>query len=109
VRPIALVALAAALAGCSAATPAVLSPSTQYAIEGRKTTPIKHVVLVIQENRTFNDFFATFKGADGTTIGKAEADAACGIAGGKTIALKKMGLVTKLNGKPQDLDHGYRA
>jgi phospholipase C len=29
-----------------------------------------HVVIIIQENRTFDNFFATFPGADGTTIGK---------------------------------------
>jgi phospholipase C len=32
-------------------------------------TPIQHVVLIIQENRTFNNFFATFPGATGTTTG----------------------------------------
>jgi phospholipase C len=31
---------------------------------------IQHVVLMIQENRSFNDLFATFPGADGTTVGK---------------------------------------
>ncbi len=30
---------------------------------------IQHVVIVIQENRSFDDFFATFPGADGTTFG----------------------------------------
>ena len=30
---------------------------------------IKHVVIVIQENRSFDDFFATFPGADGTAGG----------------------------------------
>jgi phospholipase C len=30
---------------------------------------IQHVVVVIQENRSFDDFFATFPGADGTTGG----------------------------------------
>jgi phospholipase C len=29
-----------------------------------------HVVFLIQENRTFDNLFATFPGADGTTIGK---------------------------------------
>lgn len=31
---------------------------------------ISHVVLMIQENRTFNDLFATFPGAIGTTTGE---------------------------------------
>jgi phospholipase C len=45
---------------------------------------IKHVVIIIQENRTFDDFFATFPGADGTTTGK--------LHNGKTITLKKVPL-----------------
>ncbi|HEX4013137.1 MAG TPA: alkaline phosphatase family protein [Candidatus Cybelea sp.] len=36
---------------------------------GGTSTFIKHVVIVIQENRSFDDFFATFPGADGTTGG----------------------------------------
>lgn len=32
--------------------------------------PIKHVILIIQENRTFNNLFATFPGAVGTTTGQ---------------------------------------
>ena len=37
------------------------------------STKIKHVIIVIQENRSFDNFFATFPGADGTTTGKAAA------------------------------------
>jgi phospholipase C len=33
-------------------------------------SPIKHVVIVVQENRSFDDFFALFPGADGATRGK---------------------------------------
>jgi hypothetical protein len=33
-------------------------------------TPIRHIVLIVQENRTFNNFFATFPGATGTIVGK---------------------------------------
>jgi phospholipase C len=29
-----------------------------------------HIVILIQENRTFDNLFATFPGADGTTVGK---------------------------------------
>ena len=32
--------------------------------------PIKHVVIVVQENRTFDNLFATFPGANGATRGK---------------------------------------
>jgi phospholipase C len=34
------------------------------------TTPIQHVVLLVQENRSFDNFFSTFPGADGTTTGR---------------------------------------
>jgi phospholipase C len=70
-------------------------------------SPIEHIVLVIQENRTFNDFFATFPGADGSTTGQIAADPQCGIASNESIALTKTGLLTKLRGKPEDLDHAY--
>ena len=33
-------------------------------------TPILHVVLLVQENRSFNNLFATFPGATGTTVGE---------------------------------------
>ena len=75
---------------------------------GADTSPIQHVVIIIQENRTFNDFFATFPGADGTTTGKEEPSAGCGVSGEKTIALKESGLVTKLHGEPHDLNHAYK-
>lgn len=45
---------------------------------------IKHVVILIQENRSFDDLFATFPGADGTTCGKLKT--------GQCIPLKKVPL-----------------
>ncbi len=33
------------------------------------SSPIQHIVLIVQENRTMNDFFATFPGANGATFG----------------------------------------
>jgi phospholipase C len=32
-------------------------------------SPIKHIIIVVQENRSFDNLFATFPGADGTTTG----------------------------------------
>ena len=32
-------------------------------------TPIKHVVFIVKENRTFNNYFATYPGAEGATEG----------------------------------------
>ena len=49
---------------------------------------IKHVVIMIQENRTFDNFFATFgRGSDGTRYGKTHT--------GATVALKKVRLIVK--------------
>ena len=72
-------------------------------------TPIKHVILIVQENRTFNDFFATYPGADGSTTGKALPNPACGISGEETVDLKESALVTRLRGKLRDLPHSYKA
>jgi len=69
-----LAVAALGIAGCSfggsangayGPTPAKRIPSS--------SSPIKHVIVVIQENRTFDNLFATFPGADGTKTGEAEA------------------------------------
>jgi phospholipase C len=69
------------------------------ASSGQKATtssqsPIRHIVIVVQENRTFNDFFATFPGADGTITGMIEKSAACKIPKTETISLKESPLAT---------------
>lgn len=64
---------------------------------GSGSSPISHIVLIIQENRTFNDLFATFPGATGSTTGKKLV--------GKnvvTVALKETAL--KL---AENLNHSY--
>ncbi|MBV8197174.1 MAG: hypothetical protein JO263_03485 [Candidatus Eremiobacteraeota bacterium] len=67
-------------------------------------SPIQHVVIMVQENRTFNDFFATFPGADGTTVGKALAEPNCNppLAHGP-IALTESNLIV-----PKDLNHKFQ-
>ena len=52
---------------------------------------IKHVVIIVQENRTFNNLFAGWPGTDTTLVGKVE--------GGKPIKLKAIPFVH------QDIDH----
>ena len=37
---------------------------------GSSSSPIQHIVLIIQENRSFNNLFATFPGATGSTTGR---------------------------------------
>jgi phospholipase C len=67
-------------------------------------SPIKHIVLMIQENRTFNDFFATYPGADGTTTATIAKSSGCHIKNTETITLKKRPL-----GLAKDLNHRYQA
>jgi phospholipase C len=55
---------------------------------------IDHVIVVVQENRSFDNLFATFPGADGATEGK--------LSNGQTVKLKKTDLAY-----PYDLGHGY--
>ncbi len=50
---------------------------------------VKHVVILIQENRSFDNFFATFPGADGATTGKTH--------DGKTVPLVKRRLRDRLD------------
>ncbi|HXO16957.1 MAG TPA: alkaline phosphatase family protein [Candidatus Dormibacteraeota bacterium] len=63
--------VAAMLAGCgggasgsSAAAPFLPPPPAK---QGKHFT---HIVILVQENRTFDNLFARFPGADGTTVGK---------------------------------------
>ncbi len=78
-RPIAIASVAlAALAGCTSATspPSSSAPSAAAAEQvsggpsGSYIVPagihkIKHVVIVMQENRSFDSYFGTYPGADG--------------------------------------------
>ena len=70
-----VIAALAILAGCggqaastgmagAAAGPQRLSP-----LSGSGSTPIQHIVVIVQENRAFDDFFSTFPNADGATEG----------------------------------------
>jgi phospholipase C len=73
-------ALAVAVAGC-AGNPGVLRgpdvacgsatalPCETAAVAYAQPQYIRHVVIMIQENRSFDNFFATYPGADGTTTG----------------------------------------
>jgi phospholipase C len=49
---------------------AVAAPSTVGASGFPTRWPIKHVVFLIKENRTFDNLFGTFPGANGTRVGR---------------------------------------
>jgi phospholipase C len=69
-----LLGTAVALSACGGASNAVPSGNPSRVVTASSpSTKIKHVIIVIQENRSFDNFFATFPGADGTTTGKAAA------------------------------------
>jgi phospholipase C len=100
-------AAVAILAACNGAGTAGLSGSSlgSKARSVASPSPIQHVVIIVQENRTFNDFFATFPGADGTTIGQAEPNPYCSppIQGGPIALTESNLLVTK------DMNHSFKS
>ena len=64
-------------AGCSSVakttteSPSLL-PSLVTPADGHRASssmPIKHIVVIIQENRSFDNFFAGYPGADAPTYG----------------------------------------
>jgi phospholipase C len=93
----ALVAITLALSGCSggvgtlAPASPVLSPSR--ASHQKAAASITHIVLIIQENRSFDNLFATFPKANGTMHGTMHT--------GQVIPLVKGPLVS------EDIDHEY--
>jgi phospholipase C len=80
--------VAVSACGGTSSSPPNNGPSSGQPSTLSSPSPIRHIVIVVQENRTFNDFFATFRGGDGTTRGTIEKDAACNIPKTETIALK---------------------
>jgi phospholipase C len=92
----ACVALSACASGASPSLPRAGFAGREL---GGPSSPIEHVIVMVQENRTFNDFFATFPGAAGTTTGKMRVN-------GQTVdvALSKVGLWSK-----NTLRHTYPA
>ncbi len=66
----ALALLASPCTGGKPPTPPLSSASTGAAASPSATDPIEHVVFVIKENRTFDDYFGRYPGADGARQGK---------------------------------------
>ena len=65
--------------------------------------PIKHVVFIIKENRTFNNYFATYPGAEGATEGGTIKCTENGCEDGPVVKLTKGPDVY-----PHDLTHCFR-
>jgi phospholipase C len=90
-------AIVAVLSACSSG--ATSSPLGARGVlpNSSSASPIKHVVLIIQENRTFNNLFATFPGATGATVGQERSGR-----GSKSINLREVALTDRKN-----LNHSY--
>ena len=58
--------------------------------------PIKHVVFIVKENRTFDNYFGTFPGANGATTGK--------LSDGGTVALGRL-----YDRSSPDISHAWEA
>lgn len=66
-------------------------------------SPIKHVVFIVKENRTFNNYFATYPGAVGATEGGTIRCTEDGCREGPTVQLKPAADV-----QAHDLTHCFR-
>ncbi|HTU82554.1 MAG TPA: alkaline phosphatase family protein [Candidatus Acidoferrales bacterium] len=91
------VSMVATLAACSSGSSGASLPATAPQSDARphSSSPIQHVVIVIQENRSFDNLFAGFPNADSSTSGKNHL--------GKTIALSRQTLV----GRDLDISHNH--
>ncbi len=72
-----------------------LIPKTSTATTSKfPITPIKHIVIIQKENRSFDTYFGKFPGADGATSGK--------MSNGQTVQLGPTP-----DPMPNDIGHGY--
>jgi len=46
----------------------VLTPIASHRVDASSPTPIQHVVIIMMENHTFDNFFGRFPGANGVTL-----------------------------------------
>jgi phospholipase C len=61
-----------ACAGPKPGAPSVVPAAEPAGIAPAMKTPIQHVVIIVQENRSFDNLFATFPGAEGARAGTDE-------------------------------------
>ena len=96
-----LSAAAFALAACAGTTPSPMLPNAEAnaiarSLSGSGSGKIKHIVYVVQENRSFNDMFEGYPGAYTVSQGK--------MSNGQTIALQPISLKMAY-----DIDHSAGA
>src|SRR5690349_16973439 len=86
-----IVALHLTLTGCGATSSSSPPPPALTGIN-----QIQHIVFIVKENRTFDNYFGTFPGADGATSGT--------ISTGDVIPLGPTGDRT-----PRDISHSFQS
>src|SRR3954454_2628424 len=84
--------------GTGTTSPSGGSPSGRPTVTGKKN-PIKHIVFLVKENRTFDNYFGKYPGADGATEGK-------GLTGdaSKQITIP---LTPGIDEQPHDITHAF--
>lgn len=101
-KTVAAAIIALILAGCGGGSSSLLPGSAPVAKQAQSLVAaqapgrITHVVILIQENRTFDDLFNGFPGADTVLTGKDH--------NGNTVALKSRSLAD-----PEDPSHSYQS
>jgi phospholipase C len=63
----ALLAVAVVAGAATVALAGTDAGSSNGSVPGQPTTPIQHVVIISKENRSFDEYFGKFPGADGAT------------------------------------------
>jgi len=99
--------VAASITGCSSSTSTIIpGPHPTSA----PASPIQHVIIMMQENRSFNNIFAGFPGADtamqGPCLPKGKAKQWC--TGDHIVQLRGVHLKTGTPDFGRDIDHSHR-
>jgi phospholipase C len=69
------IALGVGLGACSGGATSSFLGGLPFAKHHTGSSPIQHIILVVQENRSFDNLFATFPGANGANYGCAKTSA----------------------------------
>jgi phospholipase C len=96
-RSIAALVASAVFTACSSrASVAPVTPNAPATVSSRAAAPpIQHLIILVQEDRSFNDLFAGFPGADSTLHGLTHT--------GRQVLLKAVSLTAK----PCDINGGF--
>jgi phospholipase C len=81
---LAAIAATALLAGCGNSLPYMQNGASIRQLNSTGAGKIEHIVYIVQENRSFDDLFQGFPGADTVSSGK--------VSSGQTVALKPVSL-----------------